>query len=75
MARANVIWIEMKDLEALAATPCRSPIELCHNEEPLGRVNAGAIEVYDEAPCGETRFWLGLKALKARLSVCALPQA
>jgi hypothetical protein len=49
-------------------------MELRHNDEPLGRVCAGAVEPYeDEMFHVEPRFWMGLRGVRARLSFCALP--
>lgn len=51
-------------------------MELRHNEETLGRVYAGAIEIYeDEVFHVEPRFWMGLRGIWRRVSVCTLGSA
>lgn len=49
-------------------------MELRHNDVAVGRVCAGAVDIAEDELHAQTRFWLGLRALRARVSVCALPK-
>lgn len=41
-------------------------VEIRHNDEALGRVyHNGAVEVHDEVPGAEPRFWIGARAWHA----------
>lgn len=49
--------------------------ELRHNDEPLGRVCAGAVEFYEEEEVCylQARFWLGLRGIRLHLPTsCSL---
>jgi len=41
-------------------------LELRHNDEALGRVFAGAVDVDLELCHGEARFWAGLRGIRRR---------
>lgn len=57
----------------MSAQPAESlAFELRHNDEALGRVFAGAVEIDHDAPQAEVRFWMGLRAIRAQVSVCKL---
>jgi hypothetical protein len=49
-------------------------LELRHNDEPLGRVRGAAVEVYEDIPHGEVRFWTGLRSLRIPLGRPFLPR-
>lgn len=38
-------------------------LELRHNDEPVGRVCGGAVDVYYDVVSGDARFWLGLRGM------------
>lgn len=38
-------------------------VELRHNDEPVGRVCGGAVDVYYDVVSGDARFWLGLRGM------------
>jgi hypothetical protein len=44
-------------------------LELRHNDEALGRVFAGAVDVDLEVCNGEARFWAGLRAVRSRVAL------
>jgi hypothetical protein len=48
-------------------------LELRHNDEAVGRVFAGAVDVFLDSCDAEPRFWMGLRGLRARVSVCEVP--
>ena len=47
-------------------------MQLLHNDEPVGVVDGGAVDVDQDVPGGEARFWLGLRGLRGS-PTCALP--
>lgn len=42
-------------------------VELRHNDEPVGCVRAGAVDVYYDVCQGDARFWLGLRGMASRV--------
>lgn len=50
-----------------------SPVEIKHNDEALGVIDAGTIDVYPREDASDARFWAGLRALRRAKSVCAVP--
>jgi hypothetical protein len=50
-------------------------MELRHNDEALGLVCAGCVEIHDdEEVCrSHARFWSGLRGLRARLALYETP--
>lgn len=46
-------------------------MELRHNDEALGRVYAGAIDIHDdeEVAGAQVRFWMGLRAFRSRITL------
>ncbi len=50
-------------------------MELRHNDEPLGIVFAGGVEIHYDLCVAEARFWAGLRGLRSRIAFCrpALP--
>lgn len=53
-----------------AATAIRPlALELRHNDEAVGRLVGGAVDVYYDLAHGDARFWLGLRGLKSRVAL------
>lgn len=48
-------------------------VELKHNDDVLGIVDAGAVDVYPRDDASDARFWAGLRALRRHKSVCQVP--
>jgi hypothetical protein len=46
-------------------------MELRHNDEAVGRVSSGTVDVDHDGLRTDVRFWLGLRALLTR-SACAV---
>lgn len=46
-------------------------LELRHNDEAVGRVFAGAVEVHDddEVQHAQARFWHGLRGIRSRIAL------
>lgn len=45
-------------------------LELRHNDEALGRVFGGAVDIDLELCHGDARFWAGLRAVRSRVAFC-----
>jgi hypothetical protein len=48
-------------------------LELRHNDEPVGRVTGGAVDVHYDVVHGDARFWLGLRGLRSRVTLGGPP--
>ncbi len=51
-------------------------LELRHNDEVMGRVYAGAVDVAnDDILCNaDARFWAGLRSIRSRVAFCGPPR-